>query len=591
MISKKILNFNQKTPKPMEKRWRVKELPSQEKINNLSSSLNIEPVLATILIQRGLENFEDSQLFFRPNLSELHDPFLMKNMDLAVSRIEKAIENKENVMLFGDYDVDGTTAVALMWKVLKNHLPNLEFYIPDRYAEGYGISFQGIDYAKSQNIRLIIALDCGIKAHEKIDYAANLGIEFIICDHHEPGETVPNAIVLDQKQKDCPYPYKELSGCGVGFKLLEAFYNKNQWDKTILYQNLDLLALSIAADLVPITGENRVLAYFGLQLINNRPSLGIQQLLIEAKKELPLTLTNVVFILAPRINAAGRIHEGKKAVDLMISEDLDELKGLAKSIESDNIERRNLDSKITEEALEMLKLDSTFENKKSTVVFDKNWHKGVIGIVASRLIENYYKPTIVFTESNGKITGSARSIKGLNIHDALESCSEYLEQFGGHAFAAGMTLAPENLDSFKVKFEEVVQNSLSTSEMVPEQSIDYDLSFTEIFSKNENIYEIPKIKRILNQLEPHGPGNMKPIFKSSNVFVEDVRVLKDVHLKLVFTQPNTGIEIQAIGFNLVDKIDLINSGKPLDILYTLETNSWNGKDSLQMNVKDIRGMF
>jgi single-stranded-DNA-specific exonuclease len=575
----------------MEKRWRVKELPSQEKINNLSSSLKVEPVLATILIQRGIENFEDSQLFFRPNLSELHDPFLMKNMDLAVLRIEKAIENNEKVMLFGDYDVDGTTAVALMWKVLKNHLPNLEFYIPDRYAEGYGISIQGIDYAKSQNVSLIIALDCGIKAHDKVNYATNLGIEFIICDHHEPGESVPNAIVLDQKQKDCFYPYKELSGCGVGFKLLEAFFTKNQLDKTILYQNLDLLALSIAADLVPITGENRILAYFGLQIINNHPSLGIQQLLIEAKKELPLTLTNVVFILAPRINAAGRIHEGKKAVELLISEDLDQLKGLAKSIESDNIERRTLDSNITEEALEMLKLDSGFDSRKSTVVFDKNWHKGVIGIVASRLIENYYKPTIVFTESNGKITGSARSIKGLNIHDALESCSEYLEQFGGHAFAAGMTLAPENLDSFKVKFEEVVQNSLSIAEMVPEQSIDYDLNFTEIFTKNENIYEIPKIKRILNQLEPHGPGNMKPVFKSSNVFVEDVRVLKDVHLKLVFTQPNTGIEIQAIGFNLVDKIDLINSGKPLDILYTLETNSWNGKDSLQLNVKDIRGMF
>jgi single-stranded-DNA-specific exonuclease len=515
----------------------------------------------------------------------------MKNMDLAVLRIEKAIENNEKVMLFGDYDVDGTTAVALMWKVLKNHLPNLEFYIPDRYAEGYGISIQGIDYAKSQNVSLIIALDCGIKAHDKVNYATNLGIEFIICDHHEPGESVPNAIVLDQKQKDCFYPYKELSGCGVGFKLLEAFFTKNQLDKTILYQNLDLLALSIAADLVPITGENRILAYFGLQIINNHPSLGIQQLLIEAKKELPLTLTNVVFILAPRINAAGRIHEGKKAVELLISEDLDQLKGLAKSIESDNIERRTLDSNITEEALEMLKLDSGFDSRKSTVVFDKNWHKGVIGIVASRLIENYYKPTIVFTESNGKITGSARSIKGLNIHDALESCSEYLEQFGGHAFAAGMTLAPENLDSFKVKFEEVVQNSLSIAEMVPEQSIDYDLNFTEIFTKNENIYEIPKIKRILNQLEPHGPGNMKPVFKSSNVFVEDVRVLKDVHLKLVFTQPNTGIEIQAIGFNLVDKIDLINSGKPLDILYTLETNSWNGKDSLQLNVKDIRGMF
>lgn len=572
----------------MEKRWKVKEKPPQEKINELAKSLNLEDVLATILIQRGIEDYESAQSFFRPNLSDLHDPFLMKNMDLAVNRLCIAFQKQEKILLFGDYDVDGTTAVSLMWNVMTKKFQHLDYYIPDRYAEGYGISFQGIDYAKENEIELIIALDCGIKAHEKINYAKKLGIEFIICDHHEPGETVPDALVLDQKQVDCNYPYKELSGCGVGFKLLQALFEKNNWDKTPLYQNLDLLALSIAADLVPITGENRILAYFGLQLINKKPSLGIQQLLVEAKKELPLTLTNVVFILAPRINAAGRIHEGKKAVQLLISNEIEELKFLAKSIEEDNKERRELDKFITEEALEMLANDSTFSSKKTTVIFKNNWHKGVIGIVASRLIENHYKPTIVLTESNGKITGSARSIKGLNIHDTLEECKEHLEQFGGHAFAAGMTMGINQLEGFKSKFETCVQEKLSQSDMLPEQIIDYDLSFQEIFTKNENIYEIPKIKRILNQLEPHGPGNMKPVFVSKNVFVEDVRVLKDVHLKLVLTQPNTGIEVQAIAFNLIEKIDLINSGEPLDVLYTLETNTWNGKETLQLNIKDFR---
>jgi single-stranded-DNA-specific exonuclease len=572
----------------MEKRWKVKDKPNPELIKNLSSNLNIEPVLATILIQRGVDSFNQAEAFFRPDLSNLHDPFLMKNMDKAVIRLEKAIQTQEKVLLFGDYDVDGTTAVAFMWKVLKSHLENLDYYIPDRYNEGYGISFEGIDYAKEKGIKLIIALDCGIKAHDKIDYAKKLDIEFIICDHHEPGETVPDALVLDQKQQGCNYPYKELSGCGVGFKFLEGLYQKNTWDKAILYNNLDLLALSIAADLVPITGENRILCYFGLQLINKKPSLGIQQLLKEAKKELPLTLTNVVFVLAPRINAAGRIHEGKKAVQLLISNDAEELKLLAKSIEEDNIYRRSLDEEITKEALEIIQNDTLFKDKKSTVVFKEDWHKGVIGIVASRLIEQHYRPTIVFTESNGKITGSARSIKGLNIHDALEKCKDYLEQFGGHAFAAGMTLNKSQLKDFTEHFENTVQATLSNADMIPEQTIDYDLKFNELFTKNENIYEIPKMKRVLNQLEPHGPGNMKPVFVSKNVYVEDVRVLKDVHLKLVLTQPNTGIEVQAIAFNLVDKLDLINSNEPLDVLYTLETNTWNGKESLQLNIKDIR---
>lgn len=573
----------------MEKRWLVKTKPSPEKINDLAQKLKIEPVLATILIQRGIETFEDAQDFFRPDLKKLHDPFLMKNMDVAVNRLEKAIETKEKVLLFGDYDVDGTTSVALMYNVLKNHIENLDFYIPDRYAEGYGISFQGIDYAKEKGMTLIIALDCGIKAHEKVNYANSLGIDFIICDHHEPGETVPDAIVLDQKQHDCNYPYKELSGCGVGFKLLQAFYQKNDWDQTLLFQNLDLLAMSIAADIVPITGENRILAFYGLEIINKRPRKGVLELLFQAKKELPLTLTNVVFVLAPRINAAGRIHEGKKAVQLLISEDVNELRTLAISIESDNKERRNLDEIITKEALEMIAENNDFLERKTTVVFHESWHKGVIGIVASRLIENHYKPTIVLTESNGKITGSARSIKGLNIHDALEKCDMFLEQFGGHAFAAGMTLDPSQLNDFSERFETVVQTLLPNSALVPEQTIDYDLNFQEIFTPGENRFEVPKFKRILNQLEPHGPQNMKPIFVTRNVFVEDVRVLKDLHLKLILSQEDgSGIEIPAIGFNLVDKLDLVTSQDPIDILYTIETNIWNNKESLQLNIKDIR---
>jgi single-stranded-DNA-specific exonuclease len=575
----------------MVKKWVVKDKPTQEAIAPLIEKLGIEAVLATLLYQRGIKTFDEAQTLFRPNLSQLHDPFLMKNMDLAVERLEKAISSQEKILLFGDYDVDGTTAVALMYSILIKHTKNLEFYIPDRYTEGYGISFQGIDYANANDFTLIISLDCGIKSVDKIEYAKEKNIDFIICDHHEPGEIIPDAIVLDQKQKDCLYPYKELTGCGVGFKLLEAYFQKNNLDKTPLYQNLDLMALSIAADIVPITGENRNLAYFGLELINKRPRLAIQYLLKEAKKELPFTLTNVVFVLAPRINAAGRIHEGKKAVQLLISNDLEELDRLAKSIESDNSERKILDKIITEEALEMISQDSSYLEKKSTVVFHENWHKGVIGIVASRLIEQHYRPTIVLTEANNKLTGSARSIKGLNIHDALEACTDELEQFGGHAFAAGMTLDKKNLAAFSNKFEEYVQSKLKNSDLIPEQRVDYELSFDEIFIKNDNIYEVPKLKRIIDQLEPFGPGNMKPVFVSTNVFVEDVRILKDLHLKLVLTQPNTGIEINAIGFNLGEKAELAISGKPLEILYTLETNSWNGKDTIQLNLKDIREMF
>lgn len=575
----------------MNKRWLVKENARTEEIARLSSELKIEAVLANILLQRGIKTYAEAEAFFRPDLTKLHDPLLMKNMALALKRLDQALVGKEKVLLFGDYDVDGTSAVAVLWNALNPHFDGMDFYIPDRYQEGYGVSRKGVEFAHEHGFTLIIALDCGVKAHEQIQHAKSLGIDFIVCDHHEPGETLPDAIILDPKQRDCTYPYNELSGCGVGFKLLQAFYKAREWDEKILWKQLDLLAISIAADLVPITDENRIFCFYGLQLINQKPRVFIQEMLLLAKKDLPLTLTNVVFIIAPRINAAGRIHEGKKAVQLMISEDREEIRSVAESIEQDNIERRLLDQEITKEALEQIAQDSGFPDRKSTVVFHESWHKGVIGIVASRLIEQHYRPTIVLTQSNGKLTGSGRSISGFNLHDALEACSDCLEQFGGHAFAAGMTMLPEKLDLFKEKFEEQVGLKLQPSELVPQQVVDYELQFEELFLKGENTYSIPKFKRILNQLEPHGPGNMKPVFVSKNVYVEDVRLLKEAHLKMTLSQPGSAREIQAIGFNLGDKIDLVLSKVPLDILYTVETNVWNNQETLQLNLKDIRSTF
>lgn len=572
----------------MQKRWLIKDMPPQNAIDSLSLALKVEPVIAAILLQREINTFEEAQQFFRPALTGLHDPFLMKDLSAAVDRINTAIERGEKIMLFGDYDVDGTTAVAVMWNVLTAHYENIEFYIPDRYTEGYGVSFQGIDHARNEGITLIIALDCGIKSIDKVAYAKESGIDFIVCDHHTPGETLPDCLVLDPKRIDCNYPYKELSGCGVGFKLLQGLCQQNGWATETLFNQLDLLAISIGADIVPITGENRILCYHGLALLNRQPRTGILEILKSAGKTIPLTLTNVVFIIAPRINAAGRIHTGKKAVNLMISKDAQELRDLAESIHIDNEERRELDKSITAEALEQIAGDIAFETRRTTVVYQETWHKGVIGIVASRLIESHYKPTIVLTQAAGKATGSARSIRGLDIHEALHQCGDLLEQFGGHAFAAGMSLPVENLTAFKNKFEEVVQLLLSPEDSVPQQTVDYQLSFNEIFLEGENLHKVPKLKRILNQLEPHGPGNMKPVFTSCNVFVRDARLLKDAHLKLVLTQPGSDISIDAIGFNMAEKYDLVQSGTPLDILYTLETNSWRDIETLQLNLKDIR---
>jgi single-stranded-DNA-specific exonuclease len=486
--------------------------------------------------------------------------------------------------------VDGTTAVALMHEVLKNHHKELGFYIPDRYSEGYGISTAGIDFAKSNGYSLIIALDCGIKAIEKVDYAKSLGIDFIICDHHEPGEIIPNCIVLDPKQADCEYPFKELSGCGVGFKLLQGFYTKMNLDFNPLFEQLDLLAISIGADIVPVIGENRILCYHGLKLLNEKPRAAFQELIELAGKKFPLNLTDVVFIIAPRINAAGRLRTGKAAVELMISTDQDELTRLAKEINADNSERKNIDKEITEEALEQVASDPSFASKSSTVAYKETWHKGVVGIVASRLIETHFRPTIVLTKSNGLITGSARSVNNFDLYRALLQCEDLLEQFGGHKHAAGMSLKPENLDVFKNRFEEVVARTISIEDKTPIQKIDVSINLDEIHG-SESPHQIPRLKKMIEIFEPHGPGNMKPVFHTSNLFTTDARILKDVHLKLKVIQPNSRLQYEAIGFNLGHKETEAASGIPFEMAYTLETNEFNGKKTIQLNIKDLREMI
>jgi single-stranded-DNA-specific exonuclease len=574
----------------MEKKWLMKNSANEEEISQLKEELKVDRIVATLLYQRGLRTFEGAHSFMNPDLTDLHDPFLMKNMDFAVERLVEAIDSKENILLFGDYDVDGTTAVALMYEVLKNHHTNLGYYIPDRYLEGYGISTAGIDFAKQNGFSLIIALDCGIKANEKVNYAKELGIDFIICDHHEPGEVIPECIVLDPKQSDCEYPFKELSGCGVGFKLLQGFYQSKNFDVKYLFEHLDLLAISIGADIVPVTGENRILCYHGLKTLNNKPKPAFQMLIELAGKKFPLNLTDVVFIIAPRINAAGRLRTGKVAVELMISKNEDEITRLANEINADNSERKNIDKDITQEALRQVASDPTFKSQSTTVVFNENWHKGVVGIVASRLIETHFRPTIVLTKSNGMITGSARSVNNFDLYKALVQCEELLEQFGGHKHAAGMSLKPENLIAFKKRFEEVVSESISIEDKTPIQKIDVSIHLDEIHG-SDSPTQIPRLKKLIEAFEPHGPGNMKPVFHSSNLFATDSRILKDVHLKLKVIQPNSRLQYDAIGFNLGNKETEAASGVPFEMAYTLETNEYNGRKNLQLNIKDLREMI
>jgi single-stranded-DNA-specific exonuclease len=569
----------------MQKKWLVKSPQDRTDVEAFRSKLKIDPIVAELLLQREIETYDTAHTFFRPDLSSLHDPFLMKDMDAAVARLQEAIEQQEKVLLFGDYDVDGTTAVALMHTFLKDTLP-VDSYIPDRYAEGYGVSMKGIDVAEEHGVSLIISLDCGIKSIAEVAYANSKGIDFIVCDHHEPGKTLPDAIVLDPQRHDCEYPYKELSGCGVGFKLLQALSEINNWSQDPLLDQLDLLAVSIGADIVPITGENRTLCFHGMERLNAKPRAAFKALLDLANKSFPVSLTDVIFNIAPRINAAGRLRSGRHAVQLMISDNQEEIQILAGEINEDNLERRELDKEITAEAL--AQLETGAPERYTNIVYQDNWHKGVVGIVASRIIEKHYKPTIVLTKSKGLITGSARSVASFNLHDALEECAEFLEQFGGHFHAAGLTMKEENLEAFALKFEEVAQAKLTPEMLVEEQVVDLELSFDQIFTKEENRLKIPRLKRILRQFEPHGPGNMKPVFLSKNVFSTDMRLLKDAHLKLSMTQPNSDVVMEGIGFNMADKADIVAAGVPFDVVYTLEINSWKDRERLQLNIKDVR---
>jgi single-stranded-DNA-specific exonuclease len=561
-------------------RWTLKTRPSEDKIKHLAQALNVEDFVATLLIQRGIETFEDAKNFFRPSLEHLHDPFLMKDMDKAVSRIELAIENQENILVFGDYDVDGTTAVSLVSAYLKSHYPNIATYIPDRYAEGYGISFKGIDFADDNGFSLIIALDCGIKSIDHIAYAKERNIDFIICDHHRPGEFLPDAVaILDPKREDCSYPYDELCGCGVGFKLIQALGTNRNETIEDLVPYLDLVATAIAADIVPITGENRVLAYFGLQVINSNPRPGIKALVHQVKKK-TLDITDVVFIISPRINAAGRIKHGNHAVELLTEFNFEQAQQFASEIEQYNSDRKDLDKQITKEAFQQI-LTNNEQDRFSTVVFQEDWHKGVIGIVASRLIETYYRPTLVFTKSGDKYAASARSVKGFDVYNALDACSQHLEQFGGHMYAAGMTLKAENYTTFKEAFEKQVEDTILPEMRTPEIEVDAEIDFADI---------TPKLVRILKQFEPYGPLNMTPVFMTKEV--KDTGYAKtlgadDEHLRLFVKQSNSG-GIAAIGFGLGKKMDIVKNQNPFQLAYSLSENEWNGTVSTQLMLKDIR---
>ncbi len=560
-------------------RWTLKPKPDKYKVKDLQESLQVDETIASLLVQRGIDNFEDAKTFFRPSLDDLHDPFLMKDMDKAVSRIEQAIANEENILVYGDYDVDGTTAVSLLSSYILSTFPNVATYIPDRYDEGYGISFKGIDFAQDNDFSLIIALDCGIKAIDKVKYASEKDIDFIICDHHRPGDKIPDAVaVLDPKRSDCNYPYKELCGCGVGFKLIQALASKEGKSVEHLVEYLDLVATAIGADIVPMTGENRVLTYFGLQVINEAPRTGFKAIINQVKKE-TLTVTDVVFIIAPRINAAGRMKHGQYAVNLLTEMDLETAICFAEEIESFNTDRRDADKRITVEALQQIEEQKEQQNF-TTVVYHETWHKGVIGIVASRLTETYYRPTLVFTKSGDKLAASARSIKGFDVYNALEGCSEHIEQFGGHKYAAGLTLKEENYEAFKKAFENVVSNTIEKHMLTPEVTIDTEITLDSI---------TPKFYRILSQFAPFGPGNMTPIFMTSDL--KDTGYGKCVgedekHIRITATQNNS--KLTGIGFRLGDKIDLITNRKSFKAAFSIDENHWNGKISLQLKLRDIK---
>jgi single-stranded-DNA-specific exonuclease len=581
----------------MQKRWVLKERGDPEIVQHISRELNINTLLASLLVQRGITTFEDSKSFFRPKLLQLHDPFLMKDMDRAIYRIEKAIRNHENILIYGDYDVDGTTAVALVYTFLKSIYREVGFYIPDRYSEGYGVSKAGIEFAIENHYTLIIALDCGIKAVENIQYALDNGIDFIVCDHHRPGDILPPAFaILDPKRADCNYPYDELSGCGLGFKLIQAFSKKNHMPFKRLEKYLDLVVVSIAADIVPITGENRILAYYGLKLLNSNPRPAFTAILhysnIKKKNELQyveeeyafnrkLTISDLVFLIGPRINAAGRMESGRNSVELLISNNIETAIERAEQINHFNTERRNLDMQITQEAVDIISNDPTYINKKSNIVFNPNWHKGVLGIVASRITEHYYRPTIVLTQANGLITGSARSVKDFDIYNAIDQCCDLLEHFGGHKYAAGLSIHPDNFEAFKERFERIVASTIEEHMLVPEIEIDAKVRLSSISTK---------FFKVLKQFAPFGPDNMAPLFMTEGVVDTGFAcVVGKNHLKLSVLHPDiSGFPLAAIAFQQGNKLPIVQSGRPFSICYHVEENEWNGHVSLQINIKDIK---
>jgi len=567
----------------MKKRWNIKEQSAADKVKELSAAIKVNYVIGNLLVQRGIEDYNQAKDFFRPALESLHDPFLMKDMKKAVKRIVDATQKREKILVYGDYDVDGTTAVSLVFTFIRWLGLKCDYYIPDRYTEGYGVSFKGVDYASENGFGLIIALDCGIKSQDKVAYAKKKGVDFIICDHHEPDDQLPDAAaILNPKQADCKYPYKELSGCGIGFKLVQAMALNYDIPFSTIEQYLDLVALSIAADIVPITGENRILTYHGLKRINSAPREGFKAIIELAQLKREVNVSDLVFVFGPRINSAGRIETGKNAVELLIADTAQKAMLSGESVNKTNVERRDVDATITQEALNMIVTSEKLKNKKTTVLYNPEWHKGVIGIVASRLIEkHFYRPTIIFTKSNGNITGSARSVKNFNLYQAISSCSHLLEQFGGHKYAAGITMKEENLPAFTDLFEDVVGKTITQNLLNPEIDIDCPLPFSAIS---------PKFNLVLKQFAPFGPGNMTPVFMAENVITKKPpQVVGNGHLRLSLAQAdNPEITFSAIGYEMYEYMHLIAENKPFKICYSLRETEWNGVKSLELNIKDIQ---
>jgi single-stranded-DNA-specific exonuclease len=565
----------------MQKHWTYKPLPEEGEVAELQQQLNVSHAMAVLLWQRGIYSFDAAKHFFRPSLNDLHDPFLMKDMDKAVERVITALDADEKILIYGDYDVDGTTAVAMVYGFLRKKHKHLLYYNPDRYTEGYGVSKQGIDFAKEQGVSLIISLDCGIKSADKVEYAQGLGIDFIVCDHHEPGDEIPGAVaVLDPKRKDCPYPYKELTGNGVGFKLLSALCQRRGWDWADLEEYLDLCMVSIASDIVPITGENRILAFYGLQKLNSSPRISLKALMNVAGVQGEMNIESVVFTIGPRINAAGRIRHARAAVELLLSEDEDEALELAYAIQKHNTERKGLDSRITEEALDLIKNDPWLNKEAwSTVLYKEDWHKGVIGIVASRCIENFYRPTIIFTKAGEDYAaGSARSVAGFDLYSAIEACSDHLIQFGGHMHAAGMTISIDKIGEFRKAFDEVVKAQLTEEQRIPVITVDLEVHLSEL---------TPKFHKVMKQMSPFGPENMQPIFVSHNLRARTAQVLKEKHLKMEVEQG--GLSFPAIGFGLAPEFyKEVVSGRPFSMAYSLEENHFRGNTTQQLFIRDIK---